>query len=64
MIYLYLELYSVFFFLRYYRYNEELQSVDPDYPKPSSKWLGVPDNIKAAFMSRDQSKNAFFYSVP
>lgn len=38
--------------------------MDPDYPKPCNKWQGVPDDIKAAFMSRDQSKNPFFNSVP
>ncbi|XP_026988351.1 matrix metalloproteinase-14b isoform X2 [Tachysurus fulvidraco] len=46
----------------YYRYNEELRSVDPDYPKPSSKWQGVPNDIKAAFMSRDQ-RFTYFYKA-
>ncbi|KAK2861060.1 hypothetical protein Q7C36_005226 [Tachysurus vachellii] len=45
---------------KYYRYNEELRSVDPDYPKPCSKWQGVPDDIKASFMSRDQSFTYFY----
>ncbi|XP_017327770.1 matrix metalloproteinase-14b [Ictalurus punctatus] len=45
---------------KYYRYNEQLQSVDLDYPKPSSRWQGVPDDIKAAFMSRDQSFTYFY----
>ncbi|KAI5103971.1 matrix metalloproteinase-14 isoform X1 [Silurus meridionalis] len=45
---------------KYYRYNEEQRSVDPDYPKPSSKWQGIPDNIEAAFMSRDQSYTYFY----
>ncbi|XP_076828254.1 matrix metalloproteinase-14b [Brachyhypopomus gauderio] len=45
---------------KYYRYNEESRSVDPDYPKPIGKWQGVPDNIKAAFMSRDQSYTYFY----
>ncbi|KAF5889670.1 matrix metalloproteinase-14-like, partial [Clarias magur] len=39
---------------KYYRYNEELRSVDAGYPKPTSKWQGVPDDVKAAFVSRDQ----------
>lgn len=50
---------SIFSSLRYYRYNEALQAVDPGYPKPISKWQGVPDDIKAAFMSQDPSKNLF-----
>ncbi|KAI5623670.1 matrix metalloproteinase-14 precursor [Silurus asotus] len=50
----------VFFKGKYYRYNEEQRSVDPDYPKPSSKWQGIPDNIEAAFMSRDQSYTYFY----
>lgn len=41
---------------RYYRFNEESQSVDDGYPKAVSVWQGVPDNIKAAFMSKDQGK--------
>ncbi|XP_007258102.2 matrix metalloproteinase-14b [Astyanax mexicanus] len=45
---------------KYYRYNEDTRSVDPDYPKPISKWQGVPDNIKASFISRDQSYTYFY----
>ncbi|CAL8348001.1 unnamed protein product [Merluccius merluccius] len=39
---------------KYYRFDEGSRSVDREYPKPISVWHGVPDNIKAAFMSKDQ----------
>lgn len=42
--------------LRYYRFNERSRSVDDGYPKSISVWQGVPDNFKAAFMSKDQGK--------
>ncbi|XP_062337302.1 matrix metalloproteinase-14b [Osmerus eperlanus] len=45
---------------KYYRFNEDTRSVDPEYPKPISVWQGVPDNIKAAFMSRDQGHTYFY----
>lgn len=45
---------------KYYRFNEDSRSVDPEYPKPISVWQGVPDNIKAAFMSRDQTHTYFY----
>lgn len=47
-------------FLRYYRYNEDMRAVDPDYPKPISKWQGVPDGVTAAIMSKDQSTYSHF----
>nr|XP_046215287.1 matrix metalloproteinase-14b [Oncorhynchus gorbuscha] len=45
---------------KYYRYNEDSRSVDPEYPKPINVWQGVPDNIKAGFMSRDQGHTYFY----
>ncbi|KAM9425592.1 matrix metalloproteinase-14a isoform 2-T2 [Pholidichthys leucotaenia] len=53
---------QTFFFRgsKYYRFNEQRRTVDPDYPKPVSKWSGVPDNIKAAIMSEDGSYTYFY----
>uniref|UniRef100_A0A1A8RZ49 Matrix metalloproteinase 14b (Membrane-inserted) n=1 Tax=Nothobranchius rachovii TaxID=451742 RepID=A0A1A8RZ49_9TELE len=53
---------KTFFFRanKYYRFNEEMQRVDDDYPKSISMWQGVPDNIKAAFMSKDQAYTYFY----
>ena len=50
-------------FYRYYRFNEDSRSVDDGYPKAVSVWQGVPDNIKAAFMSKDQGKGGV-HNVP
>lgn len=43
---------------RYYRFNEHSRSVDDGYPKSISVWQGVPENIKSAFMSKDQGNGA------
>uniref|UniRef100_H3CR71 Matrix metalloproteinase-14 n=1 Tax=Tetraodon nigroviridis TaxID=99883 RepID=H3CR71_TETNG len=45
---------------KYYRFNEHSQSVDDGYPKSISVWQGVPDNFKAAFMSKDQAYTYFY----
>ncbi|KAK1879040.1 Matrix metalloproteinase-14 [Dissostichus eleginoides] len=47
---------------KYYRFNEDMRSVDEGYPKAVSVWQGVPDNIKAAFMSKDQ-EHTYFYKA-
>lgn len=49
--------------VRYYRYNEDSRSVDPEYPKPINVWQGVPDNIKAGIMSRDQGNHPVCFCV-
>uniref|UniRef100_A0A8C5HD18 Matrix metalloproteinase-14-like n=1 Tax=Gouania willdenowi TaxID=441366 RepID=A0A8C5HD18_GOUWI len=53
---------QTFFFRgnKYYRFNEESRSVDDGYPKAISVWQGVPDNIKSAFMSKDQAYTYFY----
>lgn len=30
--------------------------MDEGYPRSTNVWQGVPDNIKAAFMSKDQGE--------
>ncbi|XP_028988274.1 matrix metalloproteinase-14b [Betta splendens] len=53
---------QTFFFRanKYYRFNEESRAVDDGYPKSVSVWQGVPDNLKAAFMSKDQAYTYFY----
>nr|XP_019960133.1 PREDICTED: matrix metalloproteinase-14-like [Paralichthys olivaceus] len=53
---------QTFFFRanKYYRFNEYSRSVDDGYPKSVSVWQGVPDNIKSAFMSKDQAYTYFY----
>ncbi|XP_047224339.1 matrix metalloproteinase-14b [Girardinichthys multiradiatus] len=53
---------QTFFFRanKYYRFNEESKRVDDGYPKSIDTWQGVPDNIKAAFMSKDQAYTYFY----
>ncbi|XP_062260330.1 matrix metalloproteinase-14b [Platichthys flesus] len=53
---------QTFFFRanKYYRFNEYSRSVDDGYPKSVSVWQGVPENIKSAFMSKDQAYTYFY----
>lgn len=38
--------------LRYWRYNEEMRTMDPGYPKPITVWRGVPDSPQGAFVDK------------
>lgn len=38
---------------RYWRYNEETRTMDPEYPKPISRWGKIPPSPKGAFLSDD-----------
>lgn len=39
-------------FLRYWRFNEEMRTMDPGYPKPITIWRGVPDSPQGAFVDK------------
>ncbi len=40
------------FLFRYWRYNEEMRTMDPGYPKPITVWKGVPDSPQGAFVDK------------
>uniref|UniRef100_A0A3P8SKW1 Matrix metallopeptidase 16 n=1 Tax=Amphiprion percula TaxID=161767 RepID=A0A3P8SKW1_AMPPE len=43
---------------RYWRYNEDMRTMDPGYPKPITVWRGVPDSPQGAFVDK---ANGFTY---
>ncbi|XP_014870346.1 matrix metalloproteinase-14b [Poecilia latipinna] len=53
---------QTFFFRanKYYRFNEDSRRVEDGYPKSIDMWQGVPENVKAAFMSKDQAYTYFY----
>lgn len=38
--------------LRYWRYNEDMRTMDPGYPKPITIWKGIPDSPQGAFVDK------------
>ncbi|XP_061298987.1 matrix metalloproteinase-14 [Pezoporus flaviventris] len=45
---------------KYYRFNEDTRSVDPDYPKSIEVWGGVPEAPSGAFMGPDDAVTYFY----
>ena len=43
----------------YWRFDEEIQHVELDYPRDMAMWRGVPYNIDAVFQALD--KKTFFF---
>uniref|UniRef100_M3ZVV8 Matrix metallopeptidase 16 n=1 Tax=Xiphophorus maculatus TaxID=8083 RepID=M3ZVV8_XIPMA len=43
---------------RYWRYNEDMRTMDPGYPKPITIWKGIPDSPQGAFVDK---ANGFTY---
>lgn len=48
-------------FRRYWRFNEEMRTMDPGYPKPITIWRGVPDSPQGAFVDK---ANGMIHPVP
>lgn len=38
---------------RYWRYSEEMRSMDPGYPKPITIWKGIPESPQGAFVHKE-----------
>lgn len=51
-----------YFFIgdRYWRYNEETRTTDPDFPKPLTRWGNIPLSPKGAFLSDDGAYTYFY----
>lgn len=46
------ETHLLVFPFRYWRFNEEMRTMDPGYPKPITVWRGVPDSPQGAFVDK------------
>ena len=49
----------------YWRFDEEIQHIELDYPRDLAMWKGVPHNVDAVFQTRDKKtyffKDKFFW---
>ena len=43
----------------YWRFDEEIQHIELDYPRDIAMWRGVPYSVDAVFQARD--KKTFFF---
>lgn len=41
------------FNFRYWRYSEEMKTMDPGYPKPITIWKGIPESPQGAFVHKE-----------
>ncbi|RMC15191.1 hypothetical protein DUI87_07373 [Hirundo rustica rustica] len=45
---------------RYWRYSEEMRSMDPGYPKPITIWKGIPESPQGAFVHKENGFTYFY----
>ncbi|TKC33761.1 hypothetical protein EI555_003302, partial [Monodon monoceros] len=45
---------------RYWRYSEEMKTMDPGYPKPITVWKGIPESPQGAFVHKENGFTYFY----
>ncbi|KAB1256426.1 Matrix metalloproteinase-16, partial [Camelus dromedarius] len=44
----------------YWRYSEEMKTMDPGYPKPITVWKGIPESPQGAFVHKENGFTYFY----
>lgn len=52
-----------FILFRYWRYSEEMKTMDPGYPKPITVWKGIPDSPQGAFVHKENGMQYMNYTL-
>lgn len=52
------------FNFRYWRYSEEMKTMDPGYPKPITIWKGIPESPQGAFVHKENGTQHTHFLAP
>lgn len=47
---------------RYWRYSEEMKTMDPGYPKPITVWKGIPESPQGAFVHKENGMHCIHHT--